>query len=164
LFLDYLTLAIHGVTAYGGVFMIDYLPALLTPAAQILEIEFPGFRSMADFSSLDESRANGVNERLSENPHTRQNARDLSYRPYLAAGLLPLGREEPSSPFSFSAVGALELFSLGPFSSRDLVRLASLTVGESWPFTAAEWYQEETPLSLREPSWEKSGEAPAMIL
>jgi hypothetical protein len=39
LFVDYLVLAVHGLTAHGGVFMIDYLPALLEPAAHILEIK-----------------------------------------------------------------------------------------------------------------------------
>ena len=37
LFLDYLALASHGLSALGGVFMIQYLPELLEPAMGILE-------------------------------------------------------------------------------------------------------------------------------
>ncbi|MDR1545253.1 MAG: hypothetical protein LBU12_00750 [Deltaproteobacteria bacterium] len=38
LFLDYLVLAAHGLRAHGGVYMLDYLPRLLAPAARRLEV------------------------------------------------------------------------------------------------------------------------------
>jgi hypothetical protein len=39
--LGYLTLAAHGLALHGGVFMIDYLPALLGPAERLLGPERP---------------------------------------------------------------------------------------------------------------------------
>jgi hypothetical protein len=159
LFLDYLTLAVHGLTTYGGVFMIDYLPALLGSVAEILGIKFPGFDPKEDRpDSAGKARGAGVGE------GRRTGGLIPGYWPPLAAGILPLGREEASSPSGFSAIGALELFALGPFSALDLTRLAAVTVGQAWPFTAGEWYQEETPPKLREPFWEKSLGPPALIL
>jgi hypothetical protein len=132
--LDYLVLASHGLTAHGGVFMIDYLPAILAPAARILETPLAG--------------------------HGEGDPPE----PLLGAGLIPLGLEEPAAPGGFAAAGALELVSTGALSAERLERLAALRLEEIRPFTDSEWYQEETPPGAREPGWEASIGRPALVL
>ncbi|MDR2442948.1 MAG: hypothetical protein LBE31_05450 [Deltaproteobacteria bacterium] len=158
LFLDYLTLASHGLTTYGGVFMIDYLPLLLLPVAQILEIDLESF--VPDLKNQKASDDSSLTSELIFKKEQWPNPLE----PLLAAGMLPIGFEEPASPGGFAAAGALELFASKPFSLDNLRALAQMTVGDSWPFTAGEWYQEEIPPSLREPGWESLLSKPSMLV
>jgi hypothetical protein len=120
LFLDYLVLAAHGLMAHGGIFMIDYLPALLGPAAEILEI--------------------ALGPMLDPSPQKP--------RPLLAAGFQPLGLISPQNQ-GYASAGALELLAAGPLTPTALNQLAQTTLNEAWPFTAAQWYQEEIPPDQR---------------
>jgi hypothetical protein len=141
--LDYIVLSVHGLKAHGGVFMIDYLPALLGPASNILEVPL-----------LDTQ-----NESSGPSRYSLHQA-----RPLLASGALPIGLADQGAPGGFAAAGTLELDSAGPLTSNFLNLLASLSLAQVWPFTASEWYQEETPLSERLPGWDQELGRPALLL
>ncbi|MDR2368500.1 MAG: hypothetical protein LBF58_10430 [Deltaproteobacteria bacterium] len=135
LFLDYLVLAAHGLMAHGGVFMIDYLPALLGQASEILEIPLG---PMGELNALEN-------------------------RPLLAAGFQPLGLASPQGE-GYSSAGALELFAAGALSQAALRKLAETPLKAAWLFTAGQWYQEEIPPAGRLPGWENLIGRPAIPL
>jgi hypothetical protein len=149
--LDYLVLSSHGLKTHGGVFMIDYLPALLRPAAAILEVP------LINAPLLDENLSQAPLEEISKD-------HSLLERPLLAAGILPLAVADPLAPGGFAAAGALEMAAASPFSSDLLNNLASLKVSQALPFSLGEWYQEETPLSARFSGWEAQLGQPALLL
>ncbi|MDR0355063.1 MAG: hypothetical protein LBJ64_04935, partial [Deltaproteobacteria bacterium] len=124
LFLDYLTLADHNLETRAGVFALSYLPGLLEPMADILER--PDLRAYARRSA------------------------------WLAAGALPVravNREVEPLWQSEAAAGALELFAGEPWTMDRWRRLAELRLKDVWPFTASEWYLEETRPERRIRRW-----------
>ncbi|MDR2455206.1 MAG: hypothetical protein LBE49_01245, partial [Deltaproteobacteria bacterium] len=79
--------------------------------------------------------------------------------PLLGAGLLPLGAPASGAPGGWAAAGALEL--MGPLDEEFFRRLARVRLDDLRAFTFGEWYQEETPPSLRLEGWEEGlGAAP----
>jgi hypothetical protein len=137
LFLDYLALSANGLAAHGGVFMIDYLPALLGPASAILEVPL----------GLGPGAGEGAGEGAG---------------PLLGAGLLPIGLEAPGTPGGYAAAGALEL--MGPLDEGFFRTLAGLRLDQVRDFTFGEWYQEEVPPERRQRGWEAGLGVPAMLL
>jgi hypothetical protein len=121
--------------AHGGVFMIDYLPALLAPASKILEI---ALGPMGQLNSLDK-------------------------KPLLAAGFQPLALAWPNGA-GYSSAGALELFGAGALSQETLKQLAQTPLKAAWPFTAGQLYQEEVPPDHRHSGWENLMGRPAISL
>lgn len=122
LFLDHLILADHRLDSRGGVFLVDYLPGLLEPLAEILDR--PDLREYAGRSR------------------------------FLAAGALPVRRGGGDDSWQREvAAGGLELAASGPWDAARWRGLAGLSLGEIWPFTASEWYLEETRPGERPPDW-----------
>jgi hypothetical protein len=80
----------------------------------------------------------------------------------LGAGLLPFGFKEPFAPGGHAAAGALEIMS--PLGEDFLKSASGLSVSEVGWFSAGEWYQEETPASLRIEGWENELGVPAALV
>lgn len=128
LFLDHLILADHRLDTRGGVFLVDYLPGLLEPLAEILDRP-----DLAEYAG----RAR-----------------------FLAAGALPVRSGGGDDSWQReAAAGGLELASAGPWNAKTWRSLAELSFGEIWPFTASEWYLEETRPEDRPPDWTRHLEA-----
>ncbi|MDR0881988.1 MAG: hypothetical protein LBP55_05540 [Candidatus Adiutrix sp.] len=125
LFLFYLVLSHHQVTPTGGVFMIDYLPKFIRPAAEILE----------------QPRLTAIlrEELLACGP----------------LPLRLLRNEELTADDDWPAlisVGAVELAAAEP-GPRHWRELAALRLADIWPFTASEWFLENVPPPFRPTGW-----------
>lgn len=72
----------------------------------------------------------------------------------LAAGLLPLkfdaGESGPAGPYP---AGALEMVAAGPFDQHFFKSLGEVGLDDIWPFSASEWYLEETRPEQRQKDW-----------
>ncbi len=123
LFLVYLILAWHRLRTFGGIFMVDYLPAMLRIAEELLE------------TSLGAGQLGDEAGRLAAGPQA------------LRLAVTENGVRRPQS------MGAVVLSAVGPLTADRLEFLGRTRLRDLWPFTAGEWYQEEIPPARRAPGW-----------
>jgi hypothetical protein len=122
LFLSFVALGLsHGLRAYGGVYMADYLPRMFGPLKEV--------------GLLGEET-------------------DLSWAGHLTAGPLPI-QFDSGRPGSdrFIPAGAVELAAACPLGDDFFRALGSLKLSDIWPFSASEWYIEETRPAERCDGW-----------